>query len=110
MLILCISGLSGQEKQPWKVDAQQVCIQLDMLFTQDGLTKQPADETISIAKSVLLLNHLQLDYYELKNDSDPNVSALSKDNGDFASLRKSICEQRPTLKLIDLDGRLKPCR
>ena len=116
-----VQPIRGQEaREPKQVSATDALLQLDDLFIQDmtipiGAKRIPAEETLRIAKSIIKLNEIQIELYEdqkaITEKPDAWMSAAMENlKSSFRGVRNDVCTDRPHIRVIDLDGHVKPCR
>jgi hypothetical protein len=112
-MLFVLSAGSQEEIKPREVTAFNALDQIQTVLVTDGIEKHPPAETLWLIKQIVLLNNMQISEYELKQDAaeKPDYKAPFKDPQEdtFNQLRVSICKQRPYLRIVDLDGRIKPC-
>lgn len=104
VFLVATGPVRGQQvNEPRAVSASDVLIQLNSLFVLDMTKRVPAEETLRLTKSVVRLNELQIEAMESAESKTIVAPA-------FQNLRADVCQQRPYIRLLDLDGRVKLCK
>jgi len=104
---------SAQQDKPRQVTAFDALDQIQTLLTMDEIEKRPANDTLWVVKQMVMLNNLQISHYELVTNppnSGPVGLGLQQTEESFRNLRESLCKQRPNLKFMTLEGRVKTCQ
>ena len=120
-LLVSTQPVRGQQaNEPKQVSAKDALLQLDMLFIQDmtapvGVKRVPAEETLRLAKSIIQLNEIQIELVEdqkaiLEKPDGMLNAAVENLKSSFRGVRADVCRNRPYIRVIDLDGHVKPCR